>query len=457
MNSRESGNGGLVVSGLILSLTAAALNGAAARAEDAWPQFGGPDRNFMCSTKGLADRWPEDGPKQLWKRELGDGYSTIIAEDGVLYTMFRPARSDEEMKGEENPKRFGQEVEITAAIDAASGQTIWEHKYPSPYTNLMADFGPGPHTTPLIDGPYLYTIGTNAVMHCFDKKSGKVLWKHDLVEEFGAPIPGRGYGASPIVYKNTIIAVVDRKRDEENGEADSDDKKPETPAEGQSLIAFDRESGSVVWKSQDYPASYASPMLINFQGEEQLVLLMAKDMVAVNPANGALLWHIALTPEGANLSSPMFNGKDLIFCSSAYDSGSRVVKLTKKDGKTVPEQLWYGRKMRVHHGNVIGLGNVVYGSSGDFGPAFFMAVDINTGDVLWRERGFKKATCLYADGKIIILDEEGELALATVTPDGMTVHSRVKIGEPYAWAAPTLVGTKLFVRDRKYIIAFDLG
>jgi outer membrane protein assembly factor BamB len=424
-----------------------------------WPQFGGPDRNFMSKSKGLADRWPEGGPKQLWKRELGDGYSTIVVDDGVLYTMYRPARGEAEMKAEENPKRFAQEVEITVAIDAATGKTIWEHKHPSAYTNLMADFGAGPHTTPLVDGPYVYTIGTNAVMHCYDKKSGKVVWKHDLVEEFGAPIPGRGYGASPIVYKDTIIAIVDRTRDdaEGEGEGESAEKKEGPPAEGRSLVAFQKDSGSVAWKSRDYPTTYASPILINFQGEEQLVVLLSKAMMGVDPNSGNELWYIELNPEGANLSSPMYNGKDLIFCSSAYDSGSRVVKLSKTDGKTVAEQVWYGRKMRVHHGNVIGLGDVVYGSSGDFGPAFFMAVDIKTGDVLWRERGFKKANCVYADGKMIILDEDGELALATVKPDGMMVHSRAKIGEPYAWAAPTLVGSKLFVRDRKHVMAFELG
>ena len=451
MRRRFSGLGIAAMAG-----TWATLAAGMALAEGGWPQFGGPDRNFICKSKGLADKWPESGPKQLWKRELGDGYSTIVVDDGVLFTQYRPARPEADMEKEENKKRFAQEVEITAAIEAATGKTIWEHQLPSPYTNLMADFGPGPHTTPLIDGPYLYTVGTNAVMHCYDKKTGKVIWKHDLVEEFGAPIPGRGYGASPIAFKNSIIVPLGIKREGEEGGGGEGEKK-EGKVEGQSLVAFDRESGSVLWKSQQYPTSYASPILITFEGEEQLVLLMNNGLMGVKPEDGELLWYTDLAPEGANLSSPFFNGKNLIFCSSAYDSGSRVIKLTKEDGKTVPEQLWYGRKMRVHHGDVIGLGNVVYGSSGDFGPAFFMALDINNGEVLWRERGFKKATCVYADGKMVILDEDGELALTTVTPEKMTVLSRGKIGEPYAWAAPTLVGTKLFVRDRKHIMAFDLG
>jgi len=399
----------------------------------------------MVDAQGLADEWPDGGPERIWHRELGDGYATILVDNGVLYTMYRQ-----------------EEDEFTVALDADTGETIWEHKNPSPFTELMAQFGPGPHTTPTIAGNRLYTIGTNAVMHCYNKKNGKVLWKHDLAEEFGAPVPGRGYGASPIVYKDTIIVPVDRQRGEghgESGAAEGEETKEEAEeqVDGQSLIAFDQATGKVVWKSQDYPVSYASPILINFDGEEQLVVLMIRDIVGVNPENGELLWHHGVEPAGANLSTPVWNGRDMLFCSSAYDSGARAFRLSKKDGKTVPEQVWYSRKMRVHHGDVIRIGDYVYGSSGDFGPAFFMGVNLETGEVAWRERGFKKANCVYADGKLIILDEDGELALATVSPEGLTIHSKCTIAERYAWAAPTLVGTKLYVRDRKHIMAFDLG
>ena len=416
-----------------------------------WPQFGGPNRDFIVDCKGLADAWPAEGPKQLWKRELGDGYSTILADGDLLFTMYRTM----------GPDNTPGEDEFTVALDKSTGKTVWEHKNPSPYTKLMQQFGPGPHTTPLIVGDHLYAIGTNAVMHCYNKKTGEVIWKHDLPAEFGAPIPGRGYGNSPIAYKNMVIVGVDRDRGEGDGEGGGADEAKKAEAaktpNPQSLVAFDQKSGSVIWKSQDYPIAYASPILITFEGQPQIVLLMERDIVGVNPDNGELVWHSEVKPEGVNLATPVFDGKDTLFCSSAYDSGSRAIKLARKDGTIAAEQLWYGRKMRIHHGNAIRLGDYVYGSSGDSGPAFFMGVNLRTGEVAWRERGFKKANCVYADEKMIILDEEGELALATVSPGGMKVLSRTKIAEPYAWAAPTLVGTKLFVRDRKHIMAFDLG
>ena len=405
-----------------------------------WPQFGGPHRNFMCETKGLAAKWAEDGPKKLWTRELGDGYATIVADGGVLYTMYRTG-----------------DDEFTVALDEKTGKTVWEHKNPSPFTKLMAEFGPGPHSTPLLVGDRLYTIGTNAVLHCFDKKTGKVLWLHDLPKEFNGDIPGRGYGASPIAYKSTVILAVDRKREDEEDGDKAEENKEAKPVEGQSLMAFDQATGDVVWKAHDYPVSYASPILIRFEGEEQLVLLMEKEIIGVNPDDGTLLWHHAMKPEGANLATPVWIAPDMLFCSSAYDSGSRVLKLSKKDGKTVPEELWYSRKMRVHHANAIPVGDYVYGSSGDFGPAFFMGVNLKTGEIAWRERGFAKSTCVYADGKFILLDEDGQLGLATATPEGLTVHSKCKLTERYSWAAPTLVGAKLYLRDRKNILALDLS
>lgn len=416
-----------------------------------WSQWGGPNRNFMTEASGLAERWPEEGPKKLWHRELGDGYSTILVDGGVLYTMYRVG-----------------EDEFTVALDAQSGKTVWEHKNPSPFTEVMAQFGPGPHSTPVIAGDRLISIGSNGVMHCFDKKTGKVVWKHDLANEYDAFIPGRGYGASPIAYRNTIIVVVGHRQsdddannedeDADGGDNDDANNEEDEVVEAQALIAFDRNDGHIVWKSQAYQVGYASPLLIEFDGQEQLVQLMAEEMIGVDPSNGRLLWHQPFEPQGFNIATPLWNGKDLLFCSSAYDSGSRVIKLSKKDGKTVPEQLWYTRKMRIHHGNAVRIGDHVYGSSGDFGPAFYTCMDIITGKAVWRKRGFKKATTVLADGnKVILLDEDGELALVTVSPEGMKVLSKCTIAKPYAWAAPTLVGTTLYVRDREHIMALDLS
>ncbi len=421
----------------------ALLSGVAGYAAPAqWSQWGGPNRDFTVATGGLADTWPDDGPPVLWKRELGDGYSTITVDRGTLYTMYRVDQD-----------------EFVVALNAETGVTVWEHKNPSPFTPAMNEYGPGPHATPLIVGKRLFTVGTNCVFQCFDKTSGELLWKHDLVKKFGAPIPHYGYAASAIAFKDTIIIPVDRERPEEAPPGAEDSAKEESePPVPQSLVAFDQATGDVVWKAQDLKMSYSSPILIEFDGKEQLVVFTAEEIAGVDPNDGTLLWqHPFPTQYGGNLSTPVWDGQDLIFASAAYGSGSRAIRLGAKDGKIVPTELWHSKKLRIHHANVLIIGNYVYGSSGDFGTAFFAALNVQTGKVAWRQRGFAKATFVYGDGKLILLDEDGQLALTTVDGEGMTIHSKCTVAERTAWTAPTLVDQTLYIRDRKHLTAFDIG
>lgn len=407
---------------LLLGALSAATAGALAAEEPAWPQFGGPTRDFKCDVTGLATEWPEGGPKQLWTRELGDGYACIVADGGKLYTMVRR-----------------DENEVVVALDASNGETLWEHTYPAP--NLTAEqtqFGPGPHSTPLLLGEHLYAIGVLGQFNCLDKNSGEVKWSHDLVKDFGHKVMGRGYSASPIVYQNNIILPVG--------------------GEGQSLIAFSAADGSVAWKNQSFDVSHASPILINFGGRDQLVVFMAAEIAGLDPTNGELLWrHEHPTQYGANISTPVYAGDGILFMSSAYDLGSRVIQL-EKDGEIIkPKELWYNRKLRIHHGNAIVIGDAVYGSSGDFGPAFLMCLNLKTGESHWRERGIAKANLIAADGKLIVLDEAGQLVLIAATPDKFELIAKAQVLQRNAWTAPTLVGRTLYVRDRKNVIALDLG
>jgi outer membrane protein assembly factor BamB len=387
----------------------------------AWPQWGGPNRNFKVETKGLPNSWPEKGPRQLWKRDLGDGYSGIAAEGDRLYTMYR--------KGEQD---------VTVALDAKTGKTLWEHVSDAPFLpRMQMENGPGPHSTPLIAGGLLFTIGVTGKLHGFDKENGKVIWFHDLWQEFQGTKLGRGYSPSPIAYKQTIIVTVGGK--------------------GNALMAFNQKDGAVVWKNQDHSNAHPSPILINVDEQDQLVAFMQQEIGGFDPNNGAELWrHPHPTQYGLNISTPVWSDGNLLFCSSAYNGGSRVLQLTRRDGKTEVKELWFSNRLRIHIGNAIRIGDHIYGSSGDFGPAFFTAVEIKTGNVVWQDRSLSRAFFLYADGKFIILDEDGHLALATASPTGLKIHSKVELLNDNAWTAPTLVGPRLYIRDRKVIMALEL-
>jgi len=214
----------------------------------------------------------------------------------------------------------------------------------------------------------------------------------------------------------------------------------------------------VIWKKHDFKNSTSSPIIINVDGQDQLVAFMYSEIVGVDPNDGSLLWsHPHPVDYGLNTSTPIWGPDNLLFMSSGYNGGSRVLKLTRAGDKTTVEEVWANRLMRVHFTNAIRVGDLIYGSSGDFGPAPFTAINVKTGNVVWRHRSFPRATFLFADGRFIILDEDGHLILATATLEGLTVTSKIELLSNQSWTVPSLSGTRLYTRDRKNIVALELG
>jgi len=195
-------------------------------ADPGWTQWGGPNQDFRAPSAGLAAKWPEAGPKPLWKRALGDGYSAILFDEGRLYTMYRDGGD-----------------EIVVCLNAANGETVWERRYAdAPKEGHVHQFGDGPRSTPLVDGDRVYSIGVAGKMHCLNKKDGTVVWSHDLWgDEFKGTYLNHGYASSPIAYKDTVIVLVG--------------------GEGHSIVAFNKKDGSVAWKALDYKNSYSTPRI----------------------------------------------------------------------------------------------------------------------------------------------------------------------------------------------------
>jgi outer membrane protein assembly factor BamB len=415
---------------LIAAALIAATGAAAQTPAPSWTQWGGPTRDFMVPSTGLANTWPATGPRRLWSRPFGEGHSMVLAEAGRLYSMYRPASPE---RG-----RFAQ-VEVVAALDAATGKTLWEHRYPSPTDGINYTEGAGPHATPLLHGHRLYVVGSRREFFALDTHSGKVLWSHDFMKEYGAPDIDRGMANSPLLYHNTILVPIGGK--------------------GQAVGAFHPDTGALVWKGGDVAYSPASPMLITVDGQPQLVMFGGDRIAGLDPTSGRMLWsHPHRTDWGLNISNPVWSPADrLLLFSSAYGTGSRALELRQSGGQTIVKERWAVNRVRVHIGSIIRLGDTAYMSSGDFGPAFLTAVNTATGAIAWQDRAFARAQLLYADGKLIVLDEDGTLAIATVSAAGLTVLARAQILEHRAWTPPTLVGRTLYVRDRKTIAAYDLS
>jgi outer membrane protein assembly factor BamB len=271
-----------------------------------------------------------------------------------------------------------------------------------------------------------------------NKHDGKVAWSHDLWgEAFGGNVLSHGYSSSPVAYKDTVIVPIG--------------------GEKAALVAFEQATGSVRWQGHRFENSYSSPLVAEVAGETQLLLFTGEDLIGVNPDTGVLRWSYPHANQWRhNINLPAVTGGDTIFLSSPQ-AGARGLQIVRDGDALKVEEIWSTRRLQFYHGASVRDGDWVYGTTGTGGPGFMVAVNIRTGEEGWRERGFAKANCLGADGKLVVLDGSGVLYLVDATPEKLVIHARTQLLEGTAWTVPTLVGKTIYVRDGKRILAVNLG
>jgi outer membrane protein assembly factor BamB len=388
-----------------------------------WTQWGGPHRNFQTEASGLRDTWPASGPRVIWKRPLGEGYSSVIAEGNTIYTIYG---------------RRGQETLLAANAD--TGATIWEQTTPMTFQSDAAqEMGNGPYSTPLLIGSRLFTTGVAGRLQCLDRSSGKVIWTQQLWEDHGGSRMMYGYASSPIAYRETVVVPVGGR--------------------GKSVMAFNQADGKVVWGRHDFGNVYSSPILIDVNGLEQLVILMDGSLIGLNPLNGDLQWTIPFKADySIAVATPLWAPGNLLFISSEYNAGAKVVQLQRQGQGVTAKELWSSNRLRLHHGNAMPIDDTIYFTSGGKGsPAILTAADIRTGEVRWQERSIGKATMVWADGKLVTLEQSGTLMIAHPSPQGFKISARAQLLTSLAWTPPSLVGTRAYLRDRRDMMAVDLG
>jgi outer membrane protein assembly factor BamB len=388
----------------------------------AWPQWGGPSRNFVTESPALATSWPAEGPRRIWKRPLGDGYSAIVTDGRTLYTVYRAGDQD-----------------AVIALDAATGRTVWETRVDAPFHETCSQrLGPAPRAAPLMTGDHLVAVSAGGRMTSVDRRTGTRAWTVDLLDGAPEAVRACGYSSSPIAFGDLIITTAGGR--------------------GRGVVALRADTGAVAWQSQDFQNGYSSPLLIDLEGQPELVVFTYSEVSGIDPATGALEWTVPHpADQGVNVAMPLWGPDNLLFVSSAYNGGSRVLKLARHAGRVEATEVWANKRVRIHFGNAVRLGSRIYASNGDFGAAPFAAIDVKTGDMLWRDRSVARSTLISADGKLIVLDEDGNLAIATPGDTGLTVHAKAQVLEQTAWTVPTLSGTTLYLRDRHTIMAVDLG
>ena len=399
---------------LIMSI-AFALSATVAGARDAsfdWPQYRGVHRDGVSGETGLLKIWPQQGPGVIWRRKLGDGFSSIVVSGGRLFTMDSDAES-----------------EIAVCLEIGTGKEIWRTPLGK---RFVEEFGDGPRATPVVDGDLIYNLSSYGVLYALKTSDGSKVWEVDIIATFGGRPQGRGAGSTPLVEGDVVIL--------EGG-----------GTEGKAIQALDKRSGATKWTSQNGPAGYASPIAVTIGGVRQIIFVRSGtgDIISLLP-DGTLAWSHKWV--GGVIAMPIFVAPNRIFASAADDTGSILIEVQTADGKTLTKEVWSSRAMKNHFNSSVLVRGHIYG----FDNATLKCISVATGEQQWVQRGFGKGSLIAADGMLVVLGDQGLLALIDADPGNYHERGRFNALTGKTWTAPTLSDGRLYLRDQDELVSINL-
>lgn len=358
-----------------------------------WDKWRGPDENSISKETGWNPKALEKGAKITWTRELGQGYSAVSVKGEKLFTMGNLNKMD-----------------IVYCLNSKSGDVIWTYKY------ACEDGGyPGPRATPVLDGGNLYTMSREGHLICLNAETGKELWVKKVINEFKAENLTWGLASSVKVHNNMLLVNA-----------------------GESGLAVDKKTGSLIW-GKPGAGNYATPVTAKI-GSNILAAIIGKEHIyLVNPAQGEVKasfpWESRYSIIAAD---PVIMGNN-IYMSSGYGRGGTL--LSYKGGKL--NQLWENKNLRAHFSTPIYVDGYIYGIDGNAGnagkkKASLKCMEVKTGDIKWEENtGF--GNLMAADGKLIVLNEDGKLFIAKISSDKYTEYSSAQVlDKKVCWTMPVL-------------------
>ncbi len=380
-----------------------------------WNQWLGPNRDGKSPETGLLAVWPESGPKQVWRVEsLGAGFSSLAVASGKLFTQ-----------GVKNGKQF------LIALDADTGETVWETEHGRPYSNRR---GGGPRGTPTVDDGRVYALGGGGNLICVDASTGAKIWEKHLLKTYGARNINWGISESPLIDGNRIVVNAGGR--------------------GASIVALDKATGKELWKTQSDEAGYSSGVAVEIDGVRQYLFFTGEAAVGVLATNGELLWRYKpVSNSTANVATPIVRD-NLVFFSSSYGTGCALLRLDSTGGSTTASEVYFNRDMRNHYSNSVLIDDHLYGFSG----RILTAMEFETGELAWRDRSVGKGQMIHADGRFYILSDDGVVGLVEPNPSEYREVSRFEIGsrDYPTWTLPVISEGTLYLRDQERLYAYNI-
>ncbi len=379
-----------------------------------WPGFRGSARDGVIHGVRIATDWTKSPPVELWRRPIGPGWSSFAVQGDLLYTQ--------EQRGDD---------EIVACYKVSTGEPVWLHRDAARFWEAVG--GPGPRGTPTLSNGRVYTLGATGILNALDAASGAVLWSHNAAEDTGAKDPGWGFTSSPLVVNDLVVVATSGR-----------------------LVAYDAVTGQRRWLGPTGGAGYSSPHLITIDGVPQIVLMRGARTTSVSPADGTMLWEHSWQPSGSIVQPALAGNGDLLIVSTDTMGGAGIRRLAiahKPDTWSVEER-WTSRGLKPYYNDFV----VHKGQAFGFDGSILACIDLTDGSRKWKggRYGHGQLVLLADEDLLLVVSEEGEIALVNATPDKFTEVARFKAIEGKTWNHPAIIRDILLVRNGEEMAAFRL-
>jgi len=387
---------------------------AAMHTEVDWPGFRGHRRDGVVPGVWIQTDWSKSPPVEMWRRPIGPGWSSFAVRGDLLYTQ--------EQRGED---------ELVACYRVTTGEPVWQHRDAVRFWE--SNGGAGPRATPALSGGRVYTLGATGIVNALAADDGAVAWSHNVASDTGVKVPGWGFAGSPLVVGDVVIVA----------------------ASG-ALVAYDLASGDRRWFVKSRGGSYSSPHPLTIDGVAQVVLMSGIGATSIAPADGTLLWEHSW--EGVPIVQPaVIAGGDLLLTTADAMGGLGIRRLTVAHGAGgwAAVERWTSRGLKPYFNDYVIHQEHAFGFDGNI----LSCIELANGERKWKggRYGNGQLVLLPEQDLMLVLSEEGELALVGATPDQFTELARFPGVEGKTWNHPVLVGDVLLVRNAEEMVAFRLS
>ena len=395
-----------------------------------WPLYRGPNQDGISLEK-VDIHWNGNGPTVVWRTPTNTGFSSFAVSNGKVFTQ---------VVREIN----GKSREVCLALDAATGKELWiaDIALGEGYSGGdTAGGGDGPRSTPTVIAGKVYLLTPDLVAHCLDAKTGRSIWKRDLIKQHH----GRN------ISWNSAASVA----------ADGDLVFVGGGGAGESMLGLNRNTGAVVWKTGDEMITHATPVVATILGQRQVIFFMQSGLVSVAAKTGKLLWKYPFHYNVSTAISPVVSG-DIVYLSAGYDVGSAACRISKQGGGFTATKLWFspGNKPVANHWSTpVCKDGYLYGMFGfksfKIGP--MKCVELATGKVMWSHPDFGQGNVILVGNRLVALAEDGNLVIVAAAPDAYKEIARTRAFHDKCWSTPAFADGKIYVRSISQGICFDVS